>query len=174
MLILSNFSHNINMKHQLPVVTHPKNASLHKRCSNVPTEKLQTPEIKQLIRDMIHTMYKDDGIGIAAPQVGVNIRLAIIGKAAAGTRKDLVICNPTYTPLNADTTAEQEGCLSVPGVWGDTPRHTKIQVRYVAEDSTPHEEIVTDFFARVLQHEIDHLDGVLFIDRAKKTWEADH
>ncbi|MBI4098578.1 MAG: peptide deformylase [Candidatus Magasanikbacteria bacterium] len=161
------------MKKQLSIVTHPKNHSLHERCRDVSKEELQTAETKQLIRDMIHTMYKDDGIGIAAPQVGVTIRLAIIGKGAAGTRKDLVICNPTYAPLNADKTTEQEGCLSVPGVWGDTPRHTKIQVRYMAEDGTLHEEIATDFFARVLQHEIDHLDGVLFVDRAKKIWEAD-
>ncbi len=161
------------MKHRLPIVTHPENHSLHERCRDVSPEELPTAKMKQLIRDMIHTMYKDDGIGIAAPQVGLNMRFAIIGKAAAGTRKDLVVCNPTYVPLNAETTTEQEGCLSVPGVWGDTPRHTKIQVRYLAEDGTSHEGVATDFFARVLQHEIDHLDGVLFIDRAKKTWKAD-
>lgn len=162
------------MKHQLPIVTHPKNHSLHERCRDVSSAELKTAEMKQLIRNMIHTMYKDDGIGIAAPQVGINIRLAIIGKAAADADKDLVIYNHTYVPLNTKKATEQEGCLSVPGVWGDTPRATKIQARYLAEDGTWHDVVVTDFFARVLQHEIDHLDGVLFIDRAKKIWEADH
>lgn len=127
---------------------------------------------------MIHTMYRDDGVGIAAPQVGKNIRLAIIAKHALKqtegvmpfpTKKDLVIVNPAYTPLNADKAEEEEGCLSVPGVWGATPRHTKIMVRFMTPEGEHYKCIVTDFLARVFQHETDHLNGVLFVDRARET-----
>lgn len=168
------------MKRQLSIVTHPHNTSLHERCRDVAPEELQTKEMKELIADMIHTMYKDDGVGIAAPQAGKNIRLAIIAKGALTqtdgdvpfpTKKDLVIVNPTYTPLNANMAEEEEGCLSVPGVWGSTPRHTKILAQFFTLDGEQHKCVITDFFARVFQHETDHLDGVLFIDRARETHE---
>ncbi|MEK7532232.1 MAG: peptide deformylase [Patescibacteria group bacterium] len=170
------------MKKQLPITIYPKNSSLHERCREVTDAELATKEIKELIRDMIHTMYKDDGVGIAAPQVGKNIRLAIITKATLkhadesapfSTKKDLVIVNPAYTPLNADKAEEEEGCLSTPGVWGSTPRHTKILVRFATPEGEHYKCIVTDFLARVFQHEIDHLNGVLFIDRARETHEAE-
>lgn len=168
------------MKHQLPIVTHPQHTSLHERCHDVAPEELQTKEMKELTANMIHTMYKDDGVGIAAPQVGKNIRLAIIAKGALtriedemlfSTKKDLVIVNPSYTPLNANMAEEEEGCLSVPGVWGSTPRHTKILAQFSTLDGAQHKCVITDFFARVFQHETDHLDGVLFIDRARETHE---
>lgn len=170
------------IKKQLPIVIHPHNTSLHERCRDVAQEELGIKDLKELVSNMIHTMYKDDGVGIAAPQVGKNIRLAIITKAALirtdgdvsfSTKKDLVIVNPTYTPLNADTAEEEEGCLSVPGVWGSTPRHTKILVRFSTLDGKQHKCVITDFLARVFQHEIDHLDGVLFIDRARETHEME-
>lgn len=169
------------MKHQLPIITHPHNTSLHERCRDVTPDELQTKEIKDLVANMIHTMYKDAGVGIAAPQVGKNIRLAIITKGALtktdgdipfSTKKDLVIINPTYTPLNANMAEEEEGCLSVPGVWGSTPRHTKILAQFFTIDGKQHKCVITDFFARVFQHETDHLDGVLFIDRARETHET--
>ena len=168
------------MKKRLPIVTHPNNTSLHERCREVAPAELGTPDIKELIRNMIHTMYQDDGVGIAAPQVGKNIRLAVIAKHALkqteGTmpfpvKKDLVVVNPVYTPLNADKTEEEEGCLSVPGIWGATPRHTKILARFMTPEGEQYKCIVTDFLARVLQHETDHLNGVLFIDRARETHE---
>lgn len=170
------------MKHQLLIVTHPKNSSLHERCREVTDAELTTKETKELIRDMIHTMYKDDGVGIAAPQVGKNIRLAIITKTTLkhtdepvsfSTKKDLVIVNPVYTPLNANKDEEEEGCLSVPGIWGATLRHTKILVRFSTPEGEHYKCIATDFLARVFQHEIDHLDGVLFIDRARETHEME-
>lgn len=168
------------MKKQLPIVTHPHNTSLHERCRDVASEEFGTKDLKGLVSNMIHTMYKDDGIGIAAPQIGKNIRLAIIAKAALiktdgdmpfSTKKDLVIVNPSYTPLNANKEEDEEGCLSVPGVWGSTSRHTKILAQFSTLDGERHKCVITDFFARVFQHEIDHLDGVLFIDRARETHE---
>jgi peptide deformylase len=170
------------MKQQLPVVTHPKNTSLHKKCVDVAGEQLGTKEFKELVRNMIHTMYKDDGIGIAAPQIGENIRLAIVGKEALkqsddphpfSKRKDLVIINPVYVPLSTDKKEEQEGCLSVLGKWGTVPRHTKIHVRLMTPDGKHHKFVASGFFARVLQHEIDHLDGVLFLDRASEVWDIE-
>lgn len=170
------------MKHQLSVVINQNNTSLHERCRDVAPAELETKDMKELIRDMIHTMYKDAGVGIAAPQVGKNIRLAIIAKHALkqtedatlfSAKKDLAIVNPTYTPLNANKGEEEEGCLSVPGVWGATPRHTKILVRFSTPEGEQYKCVVTDFLARVFQHEIDHLDGVLFIDRARETHEME-
>lgn len=168
------------MKKQLTIVTHPKNTSLHERCRDVASDELNSRDGKELIRNMIHTMYKDDGIGIAAPQAGHNIRLAVIAKGVLkqtddtvpfSVKKDLVIVNPVYTPLNADKMEEEEGCLSVPGVWGRTPRHTKILVRFSTPEGEHYKCVVTGFLACVFQHEIDHLDGVLFIDRARETHE---
>lgn len=164
------------MKTHLPITTYPKNESLHERSINVSEDQLKTKEFKQLIRNMIHTMYKDDGIGIAAPQVGKNIRMAIIGKQALKQtsepyplpkRKDLVMINPTYIPLSTTKETAQEGCLSVLGKWGDVDRHLTVQVRFMTPDGKKHAFVVTDFLARVFQHEIDHLDGTLFIDKAK-------
>ena len=170
------------MKHQLPIVTHPKNPSLHERCRDVRKNELSTNDTKQFIRDMIHTMYKDVGVGIAAPQVGKNIRLAIIAKGALkktdepvpfSTRKDLVIINPTYVPLNTEKEGGEEGCLSVPGVWGMALRHTKIHVRFDTPEGAPCKLVATGFLARVFQHEIDHLNGILFTDHARDVWEAE-
>lgn len=170
------------MKKQLPIVTHPKNPSLHERSSDVAKAQLQTLEMKQLIRDMIHTMYKDQGVGIAAPQVGKNIRLAIIAKGALkkteepvpfSTRKDLVIVNPSFVPLNTEKASNEEGCLSVPGIWGTVSRHIKIHVRFETPEGEHYKFVATDFLARVFQHEIDHLNGTLFIDHAEEAWESE-
>lgn len=169
------------MKTQLPITTHPKNKSLHERSVEISESQLKEKAFKTLIRDMIHTMYKDDGIGIAAPQVGHNIRMAVIGKQAlkqtaecppVPLRKDLVIINPSYIPLSTEKETAQEGCLSVLGKWGDVDRHLTIQVRFITPDGKKHAFVVTDFLARVFQHEIDHLDGVLFIDKAKRVSAA--
>jgi len=169
------------MKKHLTILTNP-NPSLKKRSVEIDEKTLQEPEVKELIKNMVYTMHKDKGVGLAAPQIGKNIRLIAINKDALketkeplpfSKRKSLVIINPTFVPLNTEKEVGVEGCLSVPEIWGNVERHKKIHVCLTTPDGKQHKFIATDFLARVLQHEIDHLDGVLFTDRAIKTWETE-
>ena len=130
------------------------------------------PDLKQLIADMFETMYRSDGVGLAAPQIGKSIRLAVI------TLDPLKDDYPEYADFNKayinphilefdDTHTESmdEGCLSLPGINEPVRRPTRIRVKYMDEDFNEHEEWVEGFLARVMQHEFDHLDGHMFIDR---------
>ncbi len=147
--------------------------SLRERSVEVDLSTLS--ERQSFIDELIRTMYEDDGIGIASPQVGENIRLVIIGKdAIKHTRnhkqfmpQDLVLVNPEFTPTTKKTKWEQEGCLSVPGIFGDVERVLEGTVKAHDRHGNAIEFEATDFFARVIQHEIDHIDGILFIDKAK-------
>lgn len=135
--------------------------------------------IQELCNDMIKTMYEDDGIGLAAPQIGENVRLIVIGKDALTDQKempfpltdDLVLINPEIQMYSWKTNSDDEGCLSVPGLSGTVERHTEVTI--AAENRTGQRItfVAKKYFARVLQHEIDHLNGVLFIDRAKEVWK---
>lgn len=142
-----------------------------------PTESLQQSSkkvadvqaVKKLIPDMVETMLDARGIGLAAPQIGQNIRLAIIHKDADPSLKDhLVIINPKIFSASVEMDTEEEGCLSIPNALGLVPRHRKIKVRYTDVSGQEQKLKAVGLFARVLQHEIDHLDGVLFIERATK------
>lgn len=130
------------------------------------------PELKKLIADMFETMYHSNGVGLAAPQIGKSIRLAVI------TLDCLKDEYPEYENFNKayinphilefdDTETElmDEGCLSIPGINEPVRRATRIRVKYMDEDFQEHEEWVEGFLARVMQHEFDHLDGHLFTDR---------
>lgn len=117
-----------------------------------------------LIPDLIETMYRKDGIGIAAPQVGENIRLIIINSADG----PLALINPEIYWLSKRTNLGEEGCLSVPGIFGWVRRHHKIKVKAQAVDGTKISFAAENLLARVIQHEIDHLDGILFTDKAEK------
>ncbi len=129
------------------------------------------PELPKLIDDMFETMYKSDGIGIAAPQVGKAIRLFVID--ATPLKDDYpevtdfkrVFINAHITSRNEDKTMEtNEGCLSLPGINESVRRSTEIVIDYVDENFQPHTETITGYAAIVVQHEYDHLDGKLFID----------
>lgn len=113
---------------------------------------------------MTKTMLKTDGVGLAAPQIGKNIRLAVINS------KDGVFCliNPKLTKKSWAHELAQEGCLSIPGVFGQVKRHKKISLIYYDGDGKKIKLTATGLMARVIQHEIDHLDGVLFIDKAER------
>ncbi len=154
--------------------------SLRQKSTQVDITSISTDEIQNLIRDMIPTMYIDDGIGLAAPQVGKNIRLCIIGKEALKLDKknvlpleDLVLINPIWQKTSLRKEIDTEGCLSVPKTFGKVKRYRHIEV--VALDKNGHklQFEAHDFFARVIQHEIDHLDGILFIDKAKSIYTID-
>ncbi len=116
----------------------------------------------RLIDDMIETMKKEDGVGLAGPQVNVPKRLVV----ATDLEKIYVIINPEIVASSEKTAVDREGCLSLPTLQAEVERPDRIVVRGLNRDFTPFEMKADGFFARVLQHEIDHLNGVLYIDRA--------
>ncbi len=128
------------------------------------------PGLKQLIDDMFETMYKSEGVGLAAPQINKNIRLIVIDASPFADDdpelKDfkLVIINPTIIERSGPDELFNEGCLSLPTIREDVNRPTKIKIRYVDENFTEHIEEWTGIKARVAQHEYDHIEGKLFID----------
>lgn len=129
---------------------------------------LDTPELHALIADMFDTMHAAGGVGLAAPQIGVDLRVVVFGferserypEAPAVPRTILV--NPVLTPLGEEMEEGWEGCLSVPGLRGMVPRFTRLHYRGVAPDGTPIDRVAEGFHARVVQHECDHLDGILY------------
>jgi len=120
-----------------------------------------TPEIKRLILDMAKTMKKADGIGLAAPQIGQNIRLITINTENG----PLALINPKITWKSIRKDMEEEGCLSCPDQFGLIKRHKSINVRAMNKDGKEIKFKAQGLFARVIQHEIDHLDGILIIDK---------
>lgn len=118
-----------------------------------------TDDVRRLIRDMFETMYVAKGIGLAAPQVGRRERVAVVDV----DDKPLAIINPEIV-LREGTARGEEGCLSMPELYGDVDRATHVVVRALNERGEPFEIDATDLLARCLQHEIDHLHGRLFID----------
>lgn len=126
-----------------------------------PVEEV-TPEIRTIIADMTDTMYDEVGIGLAAPQVGVSLRLVVVGDEAGRGVQALV--NPVIVEQEGQVTAE-EGCLSIPGVFAPVTRALRVRVEAQDALGQPVSLSARGLRARVLQHEMDHLDGVLFIDR---------
>ncbi len=129
------------------------------------------PELKQLIDDMIETMRRAPGVGLAAPQVDVSERVIVIELPAdeeEGTEAELyAFVNPEIVKSSRETEEGLEGCLSIPGYVADVERHTMVVVRGQDARGKPQKMRVYDYLARVFQHEIDHLEGVLFIDRVE-------
>lgn len=127
--------------------------------------------LEQLIEDMFETMYKSDGVGLAAPQIGKSIRLFIID--AAPMEKDdpslkdfkKIFINPHITKLEDKEWSFNEGCLSVPTIREDIFRPDKVTIEYYDENFEFHKEVYDGIKGRIIQHEYDHLDGVLFVDR---------
>jgi peptide deformylase len=135
-------------------------------------EELASAEVQRLIDDMIETMRAADGAGLAAPQVGVPLRIAVIEVREGNPRYPYkppipltVIVNPKLTPLDDATFATNEGCLSMPNLRGDLERFENIGVWYLDRHGEPHEETWRGLTAGTFQHETDHLDGILFVDR---------
>lgn len=155
---------------QLPIVKLPT-PTLRQRSKEIDRAELLSPEIQELIRNMVPTMYGDDGIGLAAPQVGRNLRLCVIGKQAdKKLKEDLVLVNPRWEKISKKTNIDTEGCLSVPFVFGKVKRYTDVSVKAWDRAGNLLQFEAHKFFARVIQHEVDHLDGILFIDKATDTY----
>ena len=129
-----------------------------------------TDEIRQLAADMLETMYAAPGVGLAAPQVGRNIRLLVMDPAAKDQEpQPRVLVNPELELLGNEVCSEKEGCLSVPlGYRANVSRSSRVRLRATDLDGKPIDEELEDFPAIVVQHEYDHLEGVLFIDRISR------
>jgi peptide deformylase len=160
-------------------VGHP---TLRSPAREVSEQELQTPETQRFIDDLIETMRDAGGAGLAANQVDDLRRIAVIevDQNARYPYKPLipltVIVNPRLEPVDEETVAINEGCLSVPDLRGEAERHVSIRVSYLDRDGAAHEELYRGLTAGTFQHEIDHLDGVLFLDRVRDprtftTWE---
>lgn len=124
-----------------------------------------TPEIRTLVADMIETMYAEPGVGLAAPQVGVSLRLIVIDPTAGDEKgKAFAMVNPVVK-LSGDPVVMDEGCLSVPDIRADVTRPERVSVVYTTLDGEPAILDADDMVARIIQHEYDHLDGILFVDK---------
>lgn len=152
----------------LSLILHP-HTILRVKTGNLTVKEVLSPEIQTLIRDMMETMISAKGVGLAAPQVGKPISLCLI--THDGT-DPFVLINPTIIKKSVWQEWGEEGCLSIPGVWGDVKRNSSVTVEYIDVKGEQHILEAKGFYARVCQHEIDHLDGILFIDKAKNIRET--
>lgn len=142
------------------IITNP-NATLRQRAQEI--KDISDPEIQRLIPEMIETMLKKDGLGLAAPQINQSIRLIAVRHKDG----ELAMLNPKIIKKSLLKEWDEEGCLSVPNIFGEVKRCKKITVKYLDPQGKTHQLSGEGLFARVIQHEIDHLDGILFIDKAK-------
>lgn len=130
-----------------------------------PVEGGVSDDIRALMDDMLETMYAAPGIGLAAIQVGVPLRVIVMDLAAEDEEPaPKYFVNPEILPLTEDKAPYEEGCLSVPDVYDEVERPTECRVRYLDYDGNQVEEIAKDMYAVCIQHEMDHLEGTLFID----------
>ena len=157
---------------EILTIGHPQ---LRERSREVSLEELASPTTQQLIDDLIETMRHANGAGIAAPQVGESVRITTIEvnenpRYPYKPRIPLtVVVNPTIEVNSSETVEINEGCLSVPNLRGTVPRHVDIRVTYLDRDGTSRTELKRGLTAGTFQHEIDHLDGILFVDRVIDT-----
>ena len=156
---------------KLLTLTEFGNPILRHRAKSVPLSYLKTKEFKELEQQMIHTMRKAQGVGLAAPQVGVPLRIAVMEMRKTPTRPDIehkgpiTIINPVIKKFGAKTEKGWEGCLSLEHVRGEVGRSASVAVEYINSDGTKVVEHASGLWARIFQHEIDHLDGVVYVDR---------
>ena len=141
---------------------------LRKVAKDIPNDY---PKLKELIDNMFETMYNADGVGLAAPQIGLDIRLFVIDLEPlaedepryAGFKK--VFINPKIVEYTGEIVKMEEGCLSIPGINEAVEREATIRIQYADENFVLHDEEYTDFFARCIQNEYDHIEGQLFVDK---------
>lgn len=156
--------------------------ALRERARELSLEELAAPDTQALIDDLIETMRAAHGAGLAANQIGVPLRIAAI-EVDDNPRYPYkppvpltVIVNPELEPLDEEVVEINEGCLSVPGLRAEVTRHVNVRVRYLDRDGQPREDLRRGLTAGTFQHEVDHLDGILFLDRVSDprtfmTWE---
>jgi peptide deformylase len=139
----------------------------------VPAAEILRPETQRFIDDMVDTMREYDGVGLAAPQVHVSRQIAVLEVESHPRYPDMapiplmVVINPVLTPVAEETHSDWEGCLSIPEFRGMTPRYTTVRLEAYGRRGERIELVAKDFFARVLQHETDHLNGRVYLDRMR-------
>ncbi len=152
----------------LKIVLHP-NEILRKKSLEIEKEEISKSEFKELIKEMTETMITKDGAGLAAPQIGKNIRLIVVNNQD----KTIAMINPEITKKSWAKEIEPEGCLSVLNDKGEiyflpVARNKRINCIYLDESGKKQKIVAKDLLARIIQHEVDHLDGILFIDKVIK------
>lgn len=153
----------------LPIYTYGQPV-LRKVAQDIPADY---PDLKQLLSDMFETLAASSGVGLAAPQVGKNIRVVVIDLDVlkdeypeyADFRHAYINAHIIESDPKADKVDMEEGCLSIPGLSEDVKRPSRVHVKYLDENLDAHDEWVDGYLARVMQHEFDHLDGVMYVDR---------
>lgn len=150
------------------------NPVLRQMSEDVTEDEVVTKDFKKLIRDMFDTMKHAEGVGLAAPQIGILKKIVVVGSEEESPRyqsspkvTSQIILNPVITPTTEEVDGFWEGCLSVPGMRGYVERPKSIHMTWRDEKFEPHEEDITGFRAIVMQHECDHLFGTLYVDRLK-------
>lgn len=133
------------------------------------------PDLQKLIDDMFETMYAAEGCGLAAPQVGLSIRLVVIDADVLREQfpecagRKMVLINPEVEVLDGESCSRSEGCLSLPGLSENVSRVEHIRLRWLDEHFQPHEEEMSGFLSRCVQHEVDHLEGKVYMDHVSAT-----
>lgn len=162
---------------QLVPHDHP---ALHSIAEEVPAEDITTPQIQKVLKDM-RAVLQDcpQGVAIAAPQIGVSLRIFLVHDTYANTHAreeripDLVAINPRIINHSSKKRELEEGCLSVPRQYGKTNRYERVTISAYDADGTQYERGAGGLLAQIFQHEIDHLDGILYTDHAHDAWETD-
>ena len=129
------------------------------------------PELQTLIDNMFETMYKSEGVGLAAPQIGLGIRVVVIDASPMAEEEPslanskMALINPHIESFEGENVSMEEGCLSLPGIHESVTRKNTIHITYMDENFVHHDEVISGYLARVIQHEYDHLEGHVFTDR---------
>lgn len=129
------------------------------------------PELQTLIDNMFETMYKSEGVGLAAPQIGLGIRVVVIDASPMAEEEPslanskMALINPHIESFDGENVSMEEGCLSLPGIHESVTRKNTIHITYMDENFVEHDEVISGYLARVIQHEYDHLEGHVFTDR---------
>ena len=169
----------------MPTIIQKDNALLREKAAEVPDGQLTSPRIAKIIKELkVALSSQEDGVAIAAPQIGESVRIFVVSekvfelsdkvedrrkqqkKASQRAFKYLIFINPTITKLSRQKKLMEEGCLSVRWLYGKVKRSTKVSIRAYDEQGKPFERGASGLLAQIFQHETDHLDGVLFIDKA--------
>ncbi|MEI6529202.1 MAG: peptide deformylase [Candidatus Falkowbacteria bacterium] len=156
------------MPKELKILINP-NPILRKKSVHISEKEILHPDFQSFLLDMAETMHKKDGAGLAAPQIGKNIRMVVIHH----DDKTMFLINPEITKKSWAKEVEEEGCLSVLDekgeiIYAPVERHKKVNCIYIDEKGQKQKLVAEKLLARVIQHELDHLDGVLFIDKIAK------
>lgn len=155
----------------LPIIRlgHP---TLRSTADAVDPERIETPELQTLFDDMFETMFDAAGVGLAAPQIGLPLQIFVYGLAKGLDDPEPsipphVVINPILTPAHGDLVSGWEGCLSIPDMRGLVPRYPQVRVQALDRDGKRLDFVAEGYEARIIQHEFDHLNGVVFLDRMR-------